>query len=284
MQTPDELDPYRAPQSETIASNSEAARHAQPLPWEPLDSFQFAFKQLRAYPMAILIAFVALLCASVIGMVGGVVQALLNASGDRDKFVLGWIVYVLCILLNVPIAAWMAVGQARCALAIQRGRRPDLSELFGARGVLSGIGAQLLYTAVSIFIGGVCLTPGLLLLYRDPESPVGIVLVLVGMIPFLVFALVTTVRLALMNFVAADRAPGVFETLGQGWKLTSGVFWLMVLFLLLMVATQIVAFVGGLLVCCVGVIVTMPAGVMLIQLATADAYLKRTGEQPVGIA
>jgi hypothetical protein len=39
-----------------------------------------------------------------------------------------------------------------------------------------------------------------------------------------------------------------------------------------------------LLLCCIGVVVTMPAGVMLIQLAAADAYLKRTGERPVGIA
>jgi hypothetical protein len=284
MQTPDDLDPYRAPRSETTQAEGTLAGAGQPLPWEPLDSFQFAFKQLRAYPMAILIAFVAILCSSVLGMMGAVAQALLNASGEREKILLGWVVYTLAIVVNTPIAAWMAVGQARCALAMLRGRRPEISEVFGTKGALSGIGAQLLYSLVSILIGGLCLGPGLVVLFQDDASPVGLVLMLVGLLPFVLFALVTAVRFNLMNLVAADRAPGVFETLGQSWKLTSGVFWLFVLFLLLAAATYIVAWIGGMLLCCIGVIATMPAGVMLMQLAAADAYLKRTGERPVGIA
>jgi hypothetical protein len=174
MQTPDDLDPYRAPRSETTQAEGTLAGAGQPLPWEPLDSFQFAFKQLRAYPMAILIAFVAILCSSVLGMMGAVAQALLNASGEREKILLGWVVYTLAIVVNTPIAAWMAVGQARCALAMLRGRRPEISEVFGTKGALSGIGAQLLYSLVSILIGGLCLGPGLVVLFQDDASHVRI--------------------------------------------------------------------------------------------------------------
>jgi hypothetical protein len=284
MQNPDDLDPYRAPRSETTQAEGTLAGAGQPLPWEPLDSYQFAFKQLRAYPLAILIAFIVVLGSSVIGLIGAVVQTILNEAGGREMEVLGWVVYLFAVVVNIPIAAWLAVGQARCALAMLRGRRPEVSEVFGTRGALSGVGAQLLFTLLSTLVGGVCLAPGLIVLFQDEQSPVGLVLVLVGMVPFLLFSLVMAVRLSLMNLVAADRAPGVFETLGQSWKLTSGVFWLFVLFLLLGAATYILAWIGGLLLCCIGVVVTMPAGVMLIQLAAADAYLKRTGERPVGIA
>lgn len=285
MQTPDDLDPYRSPRSETIDASAIPGAKGQPLPWEPLDSYQFAYKQLRAYPMAILFGVVAVLITSVMGMFGGVAQATLGASRDEGLRVLGWVIYGLCVLLNIPIAAWMNVGQARCALAMLRGQRPEFSELFGVRGLFSAIGAQLLYGVCLALVGGVLLGPGLVVLLNSKgQSPVGPLLLIGGALPLVALVFFLAIKLALLNVVAADRAPGVFETLGQSWRLTSGVFWLFVLFLLLMMATQIVAFVGGLLLCCVGVLVTVPAGVMLIQLAAADAYLKRTGERPVGLA
>ncbi|MCY3001092.1 MAG: hypothetical protein NTV21_04745 [Planctomycetota bacterium] len=285
MQTPDDLDPYRSPRSETTQADTGAGTSGQPLPWEPLDSYQFAFKQLRAYPMAILFAFVAVMVASVIGGIGGLAQAALGASPDEGLRVLGWVIYGLCVIVNVPIAAWMNVGQARCALAMMRGQRPEFSVLFALRGTLSAIGAQILYSVGLMLVGGVLLGPGLVVLFNsNGQSPAGPLLLIGGALPFMALAIFLAVKLTLLNVVAADRASGVFETLGRSWQLTTGAFWLFVLFVLLMMATQIVAFIGGLLLCCVGVMVTVPAGVMLIQLATADAYLKRTGERPVGLA
>ena len=283
MQTPDDLDPYRSPRSETSPDTGGSVSSGQPLPWEPLDSFQFAFKQLRAYPLAILFAFVATLIASVIGMIGGGVQAMLNASGERDLIVIGWVVYVLSILVNIPIATWMAVGQSRCALAILRGRRPEFSELFAVKGAGTAIGAQILLSIVLLLIGSICLAPGLFVLFRDEASPLALGLLVLGLLPFGVIALVASARLNLLYVLAADGKSGVFDCLGASWRLTSGVFWLFVLMLLLGMATQILAVLGGLLLLCIGVIATVPAGAMLIQIATADAYLKRTGERPVGL-
>lgn len=284
MQTPDDLDPYRSPRSETTEAAAPSAHGRAPLPWEPLDSFQNAFKQLRAFPMAILFAFVATLIASVIGMIGGAAQAMLNASGDQDLILLGWVIYVLTILINIPIATWMAVGQARCALAILRGRRPEFSELFGVKGAGTAIGAQIVLSLGLLLVGAVCLAPGLFVLLRAQEpTPLALGLLVVGFLPFGLVALVVSVRLNLLYMVAAEGKAGVFDCFGESWKLTSGVFWLFVLMLLLGMATQILAVVGGLLLLCIGVIVTVPAGAMLIQIATADAYLKRTGERAVGL-
>jgi hypothetical protein len=284
MQTPEEHDPYRAPRSETTLPPEPVAGNQQPLPWEPLDSFQFAFRQLRAYPMAILFAFVSTLISSIAGMVGGIAQAGLGASGDRELEALGWLIYGLSVLVNIPVATWMAVGLSRCSLAMLRGRRPELSELFGVRGAVGAIGAQILFSLVLILIGCLCLGPGMVVLFSDLDSPLGLGLMLAGLLPFGIVALVASVRLVFLNVVAADRGTGVFETLGASWNLSSGVFWLLVLFFLLAMATQILAMIGGLLLLCIGVIVTVPAGMMLIQIATADAYMKRKGEAPVGIA
>jgi uncharacterized membrane protein len=44
---------------------------------------------------------------------------------------------------------------------------------------------------------------------------------------------------------------------------------------------SIVAYIVGLLLCCVGILVTVPAAMMIFYVGTAYAYQKRSGVEPV---
>ena len=169
---PRDVDPYLAPQSGGGADDTSArGESGAPLDWEPFEALRFGFEAVKRHPISILAAFLASLVGSLVGGIGGVVQNLLSQNGDERLVTLGIVIYGVCMVLNIPLAAWMGLGQARYGLALARGERPDLSVLFQGDGLLSAIGLQAVYGFVGLLGGGVLFLPAILLFLRQWPDP-----------------------------------------------------------------------------------------------------------------
>jgi len=274
---PRDSDPYRAPQSGFAREASQGGgRAAQPLDWEPFDA-------LRRYPIAILAAFVASLVGSIVGGIGGVAQNFLSMRGDERLVLLGFVIYGVCLLLNIPLAAWMGLGQARYGLALASGERPELSVLFRGEGLLAAIAVQCVYMFGCVLIFGVCFLPAIELVWEQWPDP-GLDALLAagaGALVFMPVALYFATRVCLANCAIAERGLGAFDAISESWRMTSGQVWPFALFFLLFFALAIVAYIAGLLLCCVGLLATVPAATMVFYIATGYAYWKRSGVEPV---
>lgn len=281
---PRDVDPYRAPQSGFAPeTSSSGGNFGAPLDWEPVEALRFGFESVKRYPISILAAFVASLVASIVGGIGSIVQNVLGLNGDERLAVLGAVIYVVCLLLNIPLAAWMGVGQARYALALARGERPELAVIFRGEGLLAAIGVQCVYVFGAIAVGIVLFFPAILLFKEQWPDP-GVepfVAAGAGLLVFLPIALFFAARMSLANTAIAARGTGTFESMGESWRLTAGQLWPFALFFLLFFVLSIVAYIVGLLLCCVGILVTVPAAMMIFYVGTAYAYQKRSGVEPV---
>lgn len=274
-------DPYRAPRAETVEREGAEPAGAQPREWDLIEAFTFGWNAIKAYPMAILAAFVATLIGSVFGMLAGGVQSGLNATQDPQLMTIGWIVYGLGMLGNIPLAVWMAVGMARFALAMARGARPELGSIFAGRGFGAAFGAQLVMILGAIATLVVLVGPGAaLLILAEGDSVLGWVLLAFGALAYTAVVVYFGVRWFLVNLFAADGLGGAFDVLRASWRTTDGRFWSFVLFALLAIGVSIAATVLGLLACCVGMLVTVPAGQMMTNLAAAYVFLCLRGETP----
>lgn len=281
---PRDVDPYRAPQSGSAPDPSHGGGgRAEPRDWEPVEALRFGFDAVKRYPISILAAFVASLVGSLVGGIGGIAQNLLGMNGDQRLVMLGFAVYGVCMLLNIPLAAWMGLGEARFGLALASGERPELSVLFRGDGLLAAIGVQCLYFFGGVMLVGVLFLPAILLVVQQWPDP-GIEALLAAAAGGLVFApvaLYVAARICLANCAIAERRMGAFEAISESWRMTSGQLWPFVLFFLLFFVLAIVSYVAGLLLCCVGVLVTVPAAMMVFHTATGYAYWKRGGVEPV---
>jgi hypothetical protein len=280
MEPNDPVDPYRAPRTSDELPAAPRAPGAA-LPWNAVDAYTFAWEALRKHPAAILLYLVAIVISGVIGGIAAGIQAALDATGDSDLIVVGWIVYGAGILLGIPLGVWMSLGQARVSLLLARGTRPSFSVLFDGRHYLAALGATLLLMLVHVAAFAVILGPGFGLLAADADAAAAVVLVL-GALAYAAVAIVLSARWLLWTCALADGAGGSFDSLRRSWDLTRGIFWHVVLFGILTFAISIAAGVIGVLACCVGILVTVPAAQGLMQIAIAHAYLKRSGVEPVG--
>ena len=280
MEPSEPTDPYSAPRAD-MASAPAAASGAAPLPWNCMDAVTFAWETLRAHALVIVVALVAALVGSLVSMGGSIAQSLMHASRDPDLYVMGWVVYGAGIVLNMPLAVWMALGQARYALALGRGRVPEFNVLFDTSNFLTAFGATMVVMVVSLVATVVCLGPGLAVLASDGSEDLAVGLLLAGMLPYAALLIWISARWMLSTAAAADGVRGSFNALATSWRLTRGIFWMIVLFWLVLMALAIAAMLLGAIACCVGLIVTIPAAQAMVQIATVHAYLKRSGVEPV---
>jgi len=281
---PRDSDPYRAPQSGSAPEASHGGGGpSEPRDWEPVEALRFGFEAVKRYPISILAAFVASLVGSIVGGIGGAAQNLLGMNGDQRLAMLGIVVYGVSMLLNIPLAAWMGLGQARYGLALASGERPELSVLFRGDGLMAAIGAQCVYFFGGVLLGGVLFLPAILLLKEQWPDP-GLEVLLAagaGALVFTPMVLYFVTRICLANCAIAERGLGAFDAISESWRMTSGQVWPFVLFFLLFFVLAIVAYIAGLLLCCVGLLATVPAATMVFYIATGYAYWKRSGVEPV---
>lgn len=280
---PRDSDPYRAPQSGSAPEASHGGGGpSEPRDWEPVEALRFGFEAVKRYPISILAAFVASLVGSLVGGIGGAAQNLLGMNGDQRLAMLGIVVYGVSLLLNIPLAAWMGLGQARYGLALASGERPELSVLFRGDGLMAAIGAQCVFLGGGL-LGGVLFLPAIVLFAKQWPNPSVEVLLAAGpaVVAFVPMALYFVSRICLANCAIAERGLGAFDAISESWRMTSGQVWPFVLFFLLFFVLAIVAYIAGLLLCCVGLLATVPAAMMVFYVATGYAYWKRSGVEPV---
>ncbi len=282
-----EVDPYKAPRSETVSSSvPSGGADGAPLEWEPVEALRFGFECVKRQPIHILTALLATLIGSALPSIASFAPQYFAAT-DTSLVWLGWVIYAAVFLFNIPLQAWMGLGQVRVALALARGERPDLAQLFRAEGLFTMIGAQLVWFVAFVIGAAFLLLPGGFLLVRDLQADaaepnwVGIALLVGGALVFVPSSLFFSARWCLLLPAIAERSVGVLEAFGISWRLTAGQLWVLVLFGLLVMVLFVVAYILGLLLCCVGVLATIPAATMMLYVALCYAYLRRSGREPL---
>lgn len=281
MNTEQPIDPYRAPDALGTEPAPAERSAGTPLDWEPFESFQFAWEAVRRHWMVVLYQFVAGIVGALIATVGSVAQNLMALSGDGDLVLLSWVVYGVATLLNVPLAAWMALGMSRYALEMARGRKPEFALVFRTEGLGTAVAIQLVTVLFFILAACVLLGPGAWFVFQKDQPGIGATLLVGGMMLLSVLAIFVTAKWILFSTLAvADGARGT-EALERSAAVSRGVFWRIVLFALLLMLLSVVAMIAGLLMLCIGLIATIPAAQAMSQIALAHGYLLRRGERPV---
>jgi hypothetical protein len=273
------LNPYEAPRSASEPDPFSGPTRSA-LAWDPIEAYSFAWGCVKRSPISVLAVFVASLIGSAVSMVGSIAQNVLALSGDRDLMVVGWIVYGASFLIGIPIQIWMMLGAARYCLALARGREPEFGEIFGSRGLGSGLGAYLILLIASLGAAAALLAPGIAWMAMDEPHAGSVAVLALGFAAFMCAGIYFWARWFVWAQVAVDRNPGSIDTLGTSWSLTRGQFWRIVLFWLVTIGVTFLAIVAGALMLCIGLIVTIPVLQTLVNLATAYVYLHRIGERP----
>lgn len=210
-----------------------------PLPWTPSGVIDEGWNVVRRDPTLILVAFLVFVLGSLVSIVGaGIAGAV---GGDAAPFIqLGF------DLLNLPIAAYFAIGWIRYLLRLLRGEPVELGLLFTGGGMtLRMVGVAL------VFRLGVVI--GLLLL----------------IVPGMILAMGWWV----CGYELVDRDRGVFASLGGSWRLTRGHRWNLVLLWIFHILIGLL----GLLFCVFGVFVSFA----ILAAADTALYLRLRGEKPV---
>lgn len=283
MNDPQDHDPYRSPAAETAFESFGSAPTRGARPWDAVEAFRFAWEGLKRFPISILAAFIVSLVAGIVAGIGSVAQNVMGMSGDEDLMVLGWVIYGASFLVNIPVAAWMQLGMARYSIAMARGQRPEFGVLFRTDGLLAAVLTQIVITIGATVLIGAMIGPSIFLLMRDEESVLGFTLLGFGALISMTVGAFFSVRWAFFNFAIAAGERGVGAVLARSWRLTDGIFWRIVLLVVLAALLSIVGMIVGICALCIGLMVTMPAVQLMNSVASAYGYLHQTGELPVQI-
>ena len=187
-----------------------------------------------------------------------VVQALL-----RDVPILVVILSLISVVGSQLAQIWLSIGMWMFYLQVARGMRPDMSVLFqGGRYVLSTIGASLIFGIAIAVVGLVSLAPAFL---SRQEELLFLAVPIIG-----IFSLAMWLIYGQFAFAMIDQDLGAIDSLTTSQRITRGnrvsifVIYLMTMGLL----------VGGVLMCGIGILFTMP----LAYLLWTVAYLHMTGQ------
>jgi hypothetical protein len=250
MNEPTGADPYEPPRS--VVDDSQPASGGAARAWNPLDAVTFGWETLKRRPWAALTMFLAMLLGSLPGLVTAFVHQWLLDKHDPELVTLAWSIYAAGYLIGTPVSLWMQLGVTKYGIALARGETPERAVAFSGGPLLPAIGVYIVYF-VGVGLGMLlCLVPGVILL--------------LGWLPHMQ--------------VLVERRTGVVETLSQTWRLTKGHKPALGLLVLLFLCLSIGAFVGGILLICVGLLVTLPAVMLVVNVAQAWTYLKLSGEEP----
>lgn len=244
---PDVENPYASPADYTMGAPAQAAAPGPIVPTR-IDAGDILARAWTIYKDQWLICIGGFLIVGILNYVVGQVANQLSAltgmlAGDPALM-------FVCIILGACagqlFALWLNIGLAMLFLDVARGREVSLGTLFrGGPCYLAVLLASILFTL--IYVGG------LLLL----------------VVPGIIFALM----FSQFFYLIIDRNVGIIESLELSKQITHGNK-LMIFVLWLLAAGLSIA---GFLMCCIGVVFTVP----LASLMYAVAYLAMTG-QPTG--
>ena len=247
-----EESPYRAPSTPYEAPAPIEPSHAVGAyqEWSLTDPLQFGWNCVKKQPIVVAIFLVAQIGMQAVSQGGSVIQTVLGMGGDRDLAIIGNLIYLLAIVVNIFVSAWFMVGMTRVQLRVASGGDADFADLFNAGGhYWRALGATLLYYLMIGIPAGLAvgLAAGLAV---NLETPIPFFVVIP---PLFVYVTVLGLGLLFYLFLLIDQNCGPVESLRQSWKLTKGHKGKLFVFLLISTALNLL----GVLVCCVGVLVTM---------------------------
>lgn len=199
------------------------------------------------------------------------IQEQLQSTGSVAFDLVGSIVQYL-------VSLFLTLGVIRIALAVTSGDRVRIGRLWSFQGfgryLLGGI-------VVGIIVGasfGIPLLIGISISVGTDQVAWAVVLGVIGA----VIAIVLSLGFSLFGYVVIDKNAKGLSSLGDSWRLVKphfgGFLGLHILFVLIILATVVVAILVGVLLLVIGLLVTLPiAGVLIFGIpAFALAYAYRT--------
>jgi hypothetical protein len=171
-------------------------------------------------------------------------------------------------VLSFLIGPVLSGGAARLAVRMVELRGPRFDDLLAGFGrAVPLVIAHSLYVLMLLGVLAPVILP--IVLGGDFEDPAAILLALMGsalLLPLMPVVIFLGLRFAFLSYLIMESPTvGVFDAFARSWAMTRGVFWRLFGFLLVTAALQL----AGLLALLVGVLVTLPVGL----LAWASAYV-----------
>lgn len=233
--------PYAAPQVEILQPPPERGPLGEPRPWTVSEVVSIGWSRIKADGGPLVVAsFVAQGIAGVPGQIPAVLR-LVGVVDERD--VAYWIVFSVCTLATLIAGAWFRGGMIKVWLDAARGKKVDVGDIFkGGRFFGRVLAAELIWYLATLFGTVLLVVPG----------------IYVGL------------GLGFCTTVIVDRDVGAMEGLRESWRLMNGQRMGVLGFYF---ASMLLA-IGGLLACCVGLMVVIP----WIGVAFSVIYLRASGQ------
>jgi hypothetical protein len=194
--------------------------------------------------------------------------------GLRDQFQLFLVQFLLFFAVYV-FNSWLSIGQNLALLQLARRVPGAFREIFGGgRYLLTTILAGVVLALLLVTIGLVNLIwIPILTGVMGPGSPVTVLVFAVAIALALITVAYVALRFSQFHFMILDQGAGVIDSLRFSWEATRR----QAATLILIFALVFLINFGGLLVCLIGIVFTVP----FTSLMLAIAYMSLTG-QPLG--
>ena len=272
-----ETNPYQAPNAGAGVAWAPPTGVFRPSRFEVGDVLTHAWEIFKVqWGMIVLVVIAATVLSMVIAYtLLGVVALVKTVVNNRVAFFGS---QVMENLITQVVGLWLGLGVKLYLMRSARGEDARFSMLFGGgRYFWPALGGMLVLGLASCALAAVCLLPGLLLIaVGGPSSGLGIAgMVIMGLgtlvlVPGVIYMIVVFSQ---FQYLCIDREAGPIESLTLSMQITQGNRLSIVLVWLLSIAINML----GMLVCCIGVVVTIP----LVSLVFVVQYLAMTGQPTV---
>ena len=251
-----------------------------PTPIEPSQAINTAWDLFKKHGVMVCVGcFIAGIVPGFTNQIGqtlaqvGIEQMMQNGPGPAEIAIVV-LVGLAVIALQILLQTFFTLGQSIFLLNVSRGRQPELGDLFKGfpfllRGFLIGLALFILVVGLLVLLG----IPALIAaVAQAPE--VAIALAIIGGVIGMVIAIYLQLRLAPSLLYLVDQDAGTLDALRGAWEITAPN---------LMTQIVLVVLVGmglallGMLMCCLGLLITMP----LFHLIQAVAYQMMCGRRVV---
>jgi hypothetical protein len=232
--------PYQAPQGAPPPPPGPPQGVSGPQPWQVGEVIDVAWRRFKEQWATVVFAFLLMTFLSGIpGQVPGILVAARVVEHNSAEY---WGVVGACQLLSFVIGAFFMPGMIRILVTTVRGQVPEFGALFGgADRFLPFLAVRLLQALV----------------------------VVLGFVFFIVPGVILSLGLMLSEYYCVDAKLGPIESMKASWQATTGHKGDLFLLALAGVGLGLL----GLLMCCVGILATVP----IYQLAMALVYIRLSG-------
>jgi hypothetical protein len=198
----------------------------------------------------------------------------------RNPQAVGLVIGVGGFLAVIAFRIWIYIGQTIVMLDIARGRDADFGDIFtGGRFLFRAIVAGILY--ILIIVGPIvlgALPGGLVWAATGRDSPAGPIALGLSVFAGVVVSVILSLRLSQFFYLIIDRDASILDSLRISYEITRGKAGMIFVIYLLTGALNF----AGALACLIGMIFTLPFGVLLLIVTylaltgqpTADPYAK----------